>query len=294
MTIRRSPRREHYVIINQVIFDDERLDHRALGVLTYLLSKPDNWRTNSHQLSTRFHCNVTTVKGILAGLEELGYLRREKHRKPDGTFYWESTVFEIPTIGQKTSDGKTSDGKTSDGKLAHITNNEVTITELTKTDQDETPDDVDTSQPKPKTDIVELKMADPFYTGQARPIARELVKVSRQINAPKNFITDAPWGLLAEEIGKDATHLFQEFEKFLMARYSDKSDPDSYAKKICSSLYENPGSELACKPWIEFADYFRKNLAAPPAPKKAEPRQVEIDSIPDREASREAFKRLKG
>ena len=145
-----------------------------------------------------------------------------------------------------------------------------------------------------KVDAVERMHADPFYTGRARQIAREIVKTQRQFQTPRNFITDAPWGRLAEEIGKDATHLFQEFERFLMARYSDKSDPDSYAKKICSSLYEKPGSELACKPWIEFADYFRENLSAPPAPKKSEPRPVEIEQIPDREASREAFRRLKG
>lgn len=154
--------------------------------------------------------------------------------------------------------------------------------------------DDDAEKPTANTPDGKSENADPFFTGQHRAIAREVVKVARQIQTPRNFITDAPWGRLAEEIGKDATHLFQEFEKFLMARYSDKSDPDSYAKKICSSLYEKPGSELACKPWLEFADYFRKNLSAPPAPKKSEPRQVEIEQIPDREASKEAFRRLKG
>jgi hypothetical protein len=135
---------------------------------------------------------------------------------------------------------------------------------------------------------------DPFYTGQARQIAREVIKVSRQINAPKNFITDAPWGRLADEVGKDPLGVWQAFEQFILAKHSDKRDPANYCSVIANKLYENVGSELNCKEWLEFADYFRKNLSAPPAPKKSEPRQVEIVEIPDREASREAFRRLKG
>jgi len=280
MSIRRSARRDHFVVINQLVFDDERLDHRELGVLTYLLSKPDNWRTNSHQLSSRFHCNISTMKGILSRLESLGYLLREKHRKADGTFFWESTVFEVPTMGQKTSDGKTSDGKTSDGKSAPITNNEVTITELTKTDQEEEPDDF-SENPQP---------AEPFYTGQARQLAREVVKVQREFNAPKNFITDAPWGKLADEVGKDPLGVWQEFERYMIAVHSDKKDPVAYVGKIATNLYQNPGTEHACKPWNEFAEFFKKNLSAPPPRKKAKPRQPKLIDIPDREASARAIR----
>lgn len=135
--------------------------------------------------------------------------------------------------------------------------------------------------------------SDPFYTGQARQLAREVVKVSRELNAPKNFITDSPWGRLADELGKDPLGVWQQFEAFMLAVNADKKDPIAYCGKVANNLYSNPGSELACKPWLEFADYFRKNLSAPPAPKKSESAPVQIDEIPDREASKEAFRRLK-
>jgi hypothetical protein len=135
---------------------------------------------------------------------------------------------------------------------------------------------------------------DPFFTGQHRAIAREVVKVARQINAPKNFITDAPWGRLADEVGKDPLGVWKAFEQFLLAKHSDKRDPVNYCSVVANKLYENAGSELNSKDWTEFADYFRKNLSAPPAPKKSEPRPVEIEALPDREASRAAFRRLRG
>lgn len=136
-------------------------------------------------------------------------------------------------------------------------------------------------------------VVDPFYTGQARQIAREIVKTQRQINGPKNFITDAPWGALAEETGKDAMTVWEQFRQFMVAKYSDKKSPDDYVGKICSEIFSNPGSELNCKDWLFFADHFRKNLSAPPAPKKREPRQPQITEIPDREASANALKEAK-
>lgn len=137
--------------------------------------------------------------------------------------------------------------------------------------------------------VDDVEKVDPFYTGQARQIAREVVKVSRQINAPKNFVTDAPWGRLADELGKDPLMVWKSFENFMLAANADKKDPIAYCGKIANSLYQNPGSELACKPWLEFAAHFRKNGSAPPPPQKKQARQPKTVEIPDREASRKAM-----
>lgn len=296
MTIQRSARRKNYALIDQRVFDDERLDHKLLGILTYLLSKPDNWTTNSRQLSKRFNTAIDTIKKHLAQLEDIGYLKRVRSKNELGQFTWTTIVYEVP-IAEKTIDGKaiagkTIDGKTSAGKTVDITNNEVTITEFNQNDQDQEPDD-DTEKPKLKTEIVEPKIADPFFTGQHRAIAREVVKVAREFNPPKNFITDSPWGRLAEETGKDALGVWQAFESYMIGLHGDKKDPRAYVGKIAMNLHQTPGSEHACKPWLDFSSHFKKNLSAPPAPKKAEPRPVEIVEIPDREASKEAFRRLK-
>ena len=298
MTIQRSARRKNYALIDQKIFDDQRLDHKLLGVITYLLSKPDNWQTNSRHLAKRFNANLDTVKKHLAQLEEIGYLKRQRSTNEKGQFEWITVVYESPlvqsTMEEKTSDGKTSAGKTSAGKTSagktsDITNKDLTITEFNQNDQDEEPDD-DAEKPTANTPDGTAQTADPFFTGQARQIAREVVKVSRQINAPKNFITDAPWGKLAEEVGKDPLGVWQAFEQFMIAVHADKKDPQAYVGKIATNLYQNPGTELANKSWIEFANYFRKNLSAPPAPKKSEPRQPQITEIPDREASARAIR----
>ncbi len=288
MTIQRSARRKNYALIDQKIFEDDRLDHKLLGILTYLLSKPDNWTTNSRQLAKRFNAAIDTIKKHLAQLEEIGYLERIRAKNELGQFTWTTIVHESPivqstmvgkTIDGKTSAGKTSAGKTSAGKTVDITNNEVTITELINTDQQQEAD----------ADFSE-KPEEPFYNGQARHLARELVKVSRQMVGPKNFITDAPWGKLADELGKDPQSVWNEFQQYMIALNQDKKDPANYVGKVCSEIYQNPGSELNCKAWMEFSDHFRKKLSAPPPPKTKVPKQPIIEPLPDREESAKAIR----
>lgn len=138
-------------------------------------------------------------------------------------------------------------------------------------------------------DDVDSTNSDPFYTGRAKQIAKEVVKVQRKFEGPKNFITDAPWGRLADELGKSGVSIHKEFEKYLIAIHSDKKDPEAYAGKICRSLWEIPGSELACKPWKKFAEHYRQNQCAPPIEAR-QPKQAKLVEIPDREASAKAIR----
>ena len=133
---------------------------------------------------------------------------------------------------------------------------------------------------------------DPFFLGQAKQIAREVAKQTKQ-PATKNFLTDSPWGELARELDQDPKVVWEEFDKFMLAVHSDKKDPEAYVGKVLSSLFQNPGTELANKHWVQFAKHFRKNLSAPPVAKKAERRQPQLVEIPDRIASAEAIRRAR-
>ena len=52
MTIIRAPRPENnFTIIKNEIVRDTKVSYRARGLLAYLLSQPDHWRTNSDRLT---------------------------------------------------------------------------------------------------------------------------------------------------------------------------------------------------------------------------------------------------
>jgi hypothetical protein len=227
------------------------------------------------------------IRSGLRLLQSLGFI--DIFRNPNGRFAFDKTkhFLVFPDAIQSALNGET--------KTEQPTALEPNGTDDNPNSTDEAPAKLyieitskNSSSGKEDADDFSEKPVDPFYNGQARQLAREVVKVSRQMSQPKNFITDSPWGRLAEEIGKDALSVWKEFEKFLLQVNSDKKDPQAYCSKIANSLYQNPGSELICKPWTDFADHYRVHFCAPPPPQKKQPRPVVIEEIPDREESMKA------
>lgn len=102
MVIRRAPRPDAgwFIVSNQVA-RDSRLSYKARGLLLSLLSRPDDWRVaGARQLAhTDGPDGETAILAALSELEEAGYLRRERHRNPDGTFNHISTIFDQPQRG---------------------------------------------------------------------------------------------------------------------------------------------------------------------------------------------------
>lgn len=75
-----------YVMINKGFLDYEALSFKAKGILTYLLSRPDNWEIMITHL-----VKVSTEKesAIRSGLDELikyGYIEKIAHRDSKGRF----------------------------------------------------------------------------------------------------------------------------------------------------------------------------------------------------------------
>jgi hypothetical protein len=82
-TIRVAERRR-FTQIDRETVNDSRLGFRARGVLTWLLDKTDDWRTNSDAIAHAGKEGRDAVRRALNELEEHGYLVREKVRTDDG------------------------------------------------------------------------------------------------------------------------------------------------------------------------------------------------------------------
>lgn len=98
-TIFRKAKRRNYTVIDNACLDDRRLSFKAVGLLVFLLSKPDDWRFNYRHITTTHADGEAAVKSGMKELEILGYLTRERKRQDDGTFAWVITVHEEPCGG---------------------------------------------------------------------------------------------------------------------------------------------------------------------------------------------------
>lgn len=105
MSIIRSARKERdFSIVSNSVLQDSRLSMRALGLLVRLLSRPDNWETNSETLAREFNCGREQMRTVLAELRDAGYLALVKSQDAKG--HWSSKwyIYDEPTHGEPKSE----------------------------------------------------------------------------------------------------------------------------------------------------------------------------------------------
>lgn len=102
MTIIRSPRPENnYTVIQNVVFNSN-LSYRAMGLLTMLLSKPDNWEVSVAHLvnvvaATAKPDGRDAIYMILSELIEVGFMKRTMERDERGKAVgYRYEVFDCP------------------------------------------------------------------------------------------------------------------------------------------------------------------------------------------------------
>ena len=92
MAIRRAPRPDRYYVLNHEIID-AGLSAEALGVLVYVLSRPDNWVIYPSQLADQFNCGKDKMTRILKEIRAAGYAQYSKVRNQKGSFSRVDWVF---------------------------------------------------------------------------------------------------------------------------------------------------------------------------------------------------------
>lgn len=96
-TIRAPRDKDHpYYATRRATAQDKKLSYEALGMLSYLLSKPADWEVMPDEL-VREGCGRDKVYRILKELKTKGYIARDRHQTPEGKFVWDDyRVYEIP------------------------------------------------------------------------------------------------------------------------------------------------------------------------------------------------------
>lgn len=93
----RGPRLERdFTVLTNAVLRDERLSYKARGLLACLLSQPPGYSVNALRLAEASPDGRVAVQSGLRELEACGYLRRDRQRRPDGTFQAISVVYEAP------------------------------------------------------------------------------------------------------------------------------------------------------------------------------------------------------
>jgi hypothetical protein len=123
-------RKGHARVSNETA-NDERLGGLALGILTYALSKPCDWRLYSWQLAKRFHCGEWAIRTAMTQLRASERVRPVYERAKGGWItaqFWqvrESADLPWPTDANDLN-VVTKDKATKDKATIKQTNKEIT------------------------------------------------------------------------------------------------------------------------------------------------------------------------
>jgi len=96
----RGPRPEQsFTVIQNRIIEDRTLSYKARGLLVFILSKPDHWRTNITHLAGQSPEGYYSVQTGMRELEAAGYITRTKKQNGAGQWSTVTTVYDTPQKG---------------------------------------------------------------------------------------------------------------------------------------------------------------------------------------------------
>ena len=114
---RRPKDHEHpYAQISNDMLDDGDISFKAKGLLSYLLSRSDDWKVYQSQLARLGPDGEYAVRSGLKELREAGYIEREPERNDDGTIAeWVYIIYETPIDADESRTGFSRPGLPSSG-----------------------------------------------------------------------------------------------------------------------------------------------------------------------------------
>lgn len=88
----------NYTVMSNYHLRDKKLSYKAKGLLSFMLSLPDNWDYSINGLVSISKEGVKAIRNILQELQQNGYLVIEKKQNELGQFEYEYLIYEIPDI----------------------------------------------------------------------------------------------------------------------------------------------------------------------------------------------------
>lgn len=146
----RSAKQSRFTVVPNAVIDDERLSAAALGIVCYLLSKPDDWSIHVAQLGKRFNVGRAGLRSIMTELRTAGYLVLRRGGRSDGGA---GSVYDLVVDGVTGAAANSRKGRKSDCPKSGQSENRTVrkVDPLLNTDLQLNPEDQRASAYDPKT-----------------------------------------------------------------------------------------------------------------------------------------------
>lgn len=224
MIVNRVKKIGNFTTIDNGYLNDEGLSFKAKGILTYLLSLPDDWVVHIEQIVTKSKDGIASFRTGLSELIDKGYLKRYPVKEDGVIIRWETEINESIGITPNSSLGE---------------NLEVEDQDLEKED-----DNNDDKNIPPKDDEIDNSdKKDETILGENQGLGDTLVENIRLLNT-NTPITNNTNDLVDKS-------LLSKLDKLWKSQPGTFSDEDIISNPIyceaLSKLLEDYGKDLAIK-----------------------------------------------
>lgn len=87
---------KNYTVMSNYHLQDKNLTYKAKGLLSFMLSLPEDWDYSMAGLVKISKENIKSIRSGLQELEENKYLVRTRNQKENGQFFYDYSIYEIP------------------------------------------------------------------------------------------------------------------------------------------------------------------------------------------------------
>lgn len=94
MSVFRIEKNTNYTVMSNYHLRDIRLSYKAKGLLSFMLSLPDDWDYSMKGLAKVSKENISAIRTALQELETFGYLKRNRLQNKNGKFEYEYIIYE--------------------------------------------------------------------------------------------------------------------------------------------------------------------------------------------------------
>ena len=101
MSIFKIEKNQNYTVMSNYHLRDKNLSYKAKGMLSFMLSLPDDWDYSLKGLVAISKENIKAIRAILSELEEFGYFEKVLIRGNRGHFKYDYIIREIPQTLEK-------------------------------------------------------------------------------------------------------------------------------------------------------------------------------------------------
>lgn len=137
MAVFRVERTRDYTVMSNYHLKDKRLSLKAKGLLSQMLSLPEDWDYTLAGLSFINRESKDAIRSAVNELENAGYIRRRQTTDANGKFSGnEYIIYERPLLGKPLSENPTTEKPVPENPTQ--LNTKKSITQISNTDQSET------------------------------------------------------------------------------------------------------------------------------------------------------------